>query len=139
MLCSRGAHIVTFYSECTAKAITHRVGKFREAAAKLGLADGSTASSNPTTPASSAKKRARRQDSSISRAAEGNGSDDDHETPSPIKKTKSGKKQAPAIAAANTNEKDGDENKAVTEANDETEEENISGDGTEDILVKTEV
>ncbi|ERF71144.1 hypothetical protein EPUS_05973 [Endocarpon pusillum Z07020] len=61
--CERLATIIG--EDCTAKAITHRVAKFREAATKLGLAGGgdaaaaAAAAATPGTPATG-KKRARK-------------------------------------------------------------------------------
>ncbi|KAF7513328.1 hypothetical protein GJ744_009749 [Endocarpon pusillum] len=56
--CERLARIIG--DDCTAKAITHRVAKFREAATKLGLTgDGDAAAAAPATPATG-KKRARK-------------------------------------------------------------------------------
>jgi hypothetical protein len=52
---------------CTAKAITHRVQKFRDAASQLGLGDGSTL---PATPATG-KKRARKTTNAADQDADG--------------------------------------------------------------------
>ena len=69
MLCPRSLqkNSPTLSLGCTAKAITHRVQKFRDAASQLGLGDGSAP---PTTPATG-KKRARKTTNANDQDADG--------------------------------------------------------------------
>jgi hypothetical protein len=78
-----------FHSQgCTAKAITHRVAKFREAAAKLGLQDGAAV---PATPASG-KKRGRKN-----KTGEDEDGDETNGTPTKKPRTPKTKKSATTV------------------------------------------
>jgi hypothetical protein len=102
-----------FHSQgCTAKAITHRVAKFREAAAKLGLQDGAAV---PATPASG-KKRARKN-----KTDEDQDGDEANGTPTKKPRTPKIKKSATTVEddvqddeeSAKKEEADGEETEAA--------------------------
>lgn len=71
---------------CTAKAISHRVAKFREAAAELGLGGGATVPAVPATP----KKRGRK-------ATTDEDGDGDGVKPTPAKKQRTPKAKKNAV------------------------------------------
>ncbi len=75
----RNERINMFYSQgCTAKAITHRIAKFRETATKLGLTGGGAAADAAATAAAPAtpptqKKRARKTKDDEDQGQDGEG------------------------------------------------------------------
>lgn len=100
---------------CTAKAITHRVAKFREAASKLDSQDGADVPATPPT----VKKRGRKAKASDAQAG------DDGADPTPTKKPRTSKVKKSAVAAKEE-DVSGEEEKIKDEPADEEETEAVA-------------